>query len=374
MNEPKHQHFIPRSYLNNFAKRDNDTFIIYGKKRGNDKILPLSTKDICVNKNLYTLPIQDSNKKFQIEHFYANSIDNKFPKLYKTLKDKKIITLDLESKIMIISTALSLYFRTPKFLDIQNHIYKKIEKEISRKIKSDTISFKMFNVPVSINKVEALEIIKEKKENNRMKFLFEHLENYEKLVQSKITDNICVYHISDESEFITCDNPVIIRPNADPSDENFNYNEYYSQQINPFEPKNTIHLPIDRKTLLTILPSPDKKSYNLLQRLEVGITDVIIYNSEIEKYSDKWILGSEEGIGNHLKDQQKYSELNHENSTIAENYIDLTLEIKKLVELLEKYGPKNDLVIEQINFMQKKPHINSDNNFKRMVQLILEEK
>jgi len=372
MNRPVHQHFIPRSYLNNFGERDNDKCIIHGKRIDDTKIIPLSTRDICVNKNLYTIPTNDENRKFDIEHFYADKVDRKFPEVYKILADKNIQTIDFETRLKIVSTTLSLYFRTPKFLNIQNQLFERIVNEFSKNTIEETITLTFLNETLTINKKEAEHLIKEKKENNRVQFLFEHLQNYEKFVQSKLVDNMCVYHISDDSEFITCDNPVIIRPFADPTSESFNYETYYNQEINPFDSTNMIHLPIDGKTILTILPSTELQPYSYLQRLDIGLVDVLMYNSDIQKYSEKWILGSENGVTKHINDQLKYNQVNPENIKMMDDYMDKVVELKRLVELLEKHGSKNEIVLQKIKTMKSKPHICADINFQKLAKQIEE--
>ena len=77
MSKPQRQHFIPRSYLNNFAENQDGKYFIYCKKKESDRINRLSTKDICVTKNLYTIP-NTRNNQFAIENFYADKIDSIF--------------------------------------------------------------------------------------------------------------------------------------------------------------------------------------------------------------------------------------------------------------------------------------------------------
>jgi hypothetical protein len=292
MSNPVRQHFIPRSYLNNFSESVDDKFFIHAKRSDSDKILKLSTKDICVDKNLYTIPTEDKKRRFDIEHFYADKVDSVFPGVYNLLTYPAVNSIDFEKRLDIISTALSLYFRTPKFLNIQNQLFKDIISKSFELTKKEEVTVKIFGEELKINRNEAEQFIKERKEHNRIKFLFQHLVSYEKFVQSKLKDNIAVYYIGDESEFITSDNPVIIRPYADPTQPGFDHEQYYRQNINPFDPSNIIHLPIDRKTILTVLPATGEHPSDYLQRMEIGKVDVLMYNSDIQKYSEDWVLGS----------------------------------------------------------------------------------
>lgn len=361
MSKPVHQHFIPKSYLNNFAISKNDKNFISAKSKENDKPIPVSTRDICVEKNLYTLPVCEN--KFAIEHFYADNIDGKFPEVYKILIDKTINEIDFETKVDIISVALSLYFRTPKFLNEENKMFEELVREANRKSKGGDFIIEYAGEEIIINSDEVEQIIKEQKENNRIKFLSQHLDAFEKFIKSKIKDIIYVYHIIDESELITSDNPVLIRPYADPTDKNFDSEKYYNQGINPFDKTNTIHLPLDNKTILTILPNSDSFPDLRIRRLEKLKFDTIMYNHDIERFSERWILGKPGSIENHLKDQIEFDKPTPENITGLNAYIEKTVQLKELTELIEKNGVKNVDVIAKAKYMATLESVKNDPNF-----------
>ena len=175
MSKPERQHFIPKSYLNNFGIEEGDKCFIHGKRKNSDEIKRLSTKDICLERNLYTIPTNDETKKFDIEHFYANNVDNKFSFLYDFLTNRENDYIDFETRLKIISTSLSLYFRTPKFLNIQNKIFENIVKDLFENPEIENLEINLFGEKTSITRKEAEDLIKEKKESNRIKFLFQHL-------------------------------------------------------------------------------------------------------------------------------------------------------------------------------------------------------
>lgn len=373
MSKPIRQHFIPRSYLNNFAKKEDEKYFIYCKERKSDQIKPLSTKDICVNKNLYTIPNTDDNK-FAIENFYADNIDGVFPEVYDIIKDKSILKIDVETRQKIIKTSLSLFFRTPKFLNFQNQLFEEVIANAFSRTNKDSLTVLFHDEELTINRKEANQIIKERKEHNRIKFLSQHLEFYERLIKSKVADNLAVYHINDNSEFITSDNPVIIRPYADITDPNFDSKEYYNRPLNPFDSLNMIHLPVDSKTILTILPSIAGNSPSMFQRMEIGIIDVIVYNSDIERNSEMWILGSKSGLKSHTQDQIKFNdEKNPKNLRMVEEYKDKSLAMTEFYKVMEKYGVRSKQVKNKIIELQSKPHIAEDYNFKSIVKRINEE-
>lgn len=366
MSKPKRQHFIPRSYLNKFGNKFRDKYFIYGKKRDSEVITPKSTKDICVNKNLYTIPTEKDGKKYDIENFYADKIDSVFPEIYSVIKDESIIHLDFKTRLKIINSALSLYFRTPKYLNIQNKFFEEVIEKAFKKTRKDNITVLFMGEELNIERSEAQQIIKEKKENNRIKFLFQHLESYQKFVECKLLDNMAVYHINDDSEFITSDNPVIIRPFPAFYDKKLSYENYHNEPINPFRQSNMIHLPMDSKTILTLIPT--KKTSNLFQRLYIGNFDVLQYNLDIEENSEMWILGSENGISKHLKEKNKLNSKEYKKQ--AEEYTEKVDELKNLTNLMEKYGYKHELVKDKVIELEKKPFIFSDINFQKICRKV----
>jgi len=370
MNKPVHQHFIPRSYLNNFAKKEGDKRFIGAKDKNADDIKTVSTRDICVEKNLYTIPETQNENKFAIEHFYADNVDAKFPEIYELLTDKGITDIDLATKTNIISVVLSLYFRTPKFLNQENKILEELVRAAHKQSKGGDFIIEYAGEEITIYPEEVEQIIKEKKENNRIKFLSQHLSAYEAFVRSKLKDGISVYHIVDDSEFITSDNPVIIRPYTDPTDKNFNPDEYNNKDINPFDKRNTIHVPIDSKTLLTILPNFDNYPDFKIRRLDKTKYDTLMYNHDVERYAERWILGSAEIIASHVKDQIEFDKPTPQNMVMLEDYKEKTIQLKELYELISERGIQDAYVIEKAKYMETLKSVKEDTNFLRIFEQI----
>ncbi|MBW3522889.1 DUF4238 domain-containing protein [Chryseobacterium sp. NKUCC03_KSP] len=368
MSKPIHQHFIPKSYLNNFAVNDNNKNFISAKNSDNNKIITVSTRDICVGKNLYTLPSDDN--KFAIEHFYADHIDSKFPELYKILTDSKIIEIDSKTKTDIIATVLSLYFRTPKFLNQENKIFEEIVRTAHKHSKGGDfiVEYGDDNIIITSNEVE--QIIREYKENNRIKFLGQHLDQYERLIKSKIQNVINVYHITDESQLITSDNPVLIRPFVDPTAEDFDEDKFHKQTINPFDESNTIHLPLNDKTMLTILPNLDSFPDFKIRRLEKKKIDTIIYNNDIERYAERWILGKPSSIENHITDQSEFNTHNPVALEAMGSYKEKVIQFKELFDIIKQNGVTSNIVMQKVEFMEKLESVKNDPNIEKVIRTI----
>ena len=369
MSNPKRQHFIPRSYLNNFAiEEQTDTFFVFAKRRNEDKGKKISTKDLCVNKNLYTLPSDDKIKKFAIENFYGDNVDSIFPEVYRILTNENTIHIDFDTRLKIINTALSLYFRTPKFLNKQNKMVEDVIKHVRDNTNFDTVKINFLGEELVFNRETAEKIIKEKKENNRISFLVEHLQAYEKFVSCKLLDQINVYKIVDESELITCDNPVIISPFSDPTAKNYSYEDNLLK--NPFDSNNYVHLPLDSKHMLSIMPKLAGSSVGEIRRQKIETINTIMYNSDIEKNCEDWIIGSETGLCSHISDQVKYNEETPENIKMFDDFKEKVIGLREFTDLLEMHGIHNELVKNKIKQMESNPIYKDDHAFKYILKNI----
>ncbi len=367
MSEPIKQHYIPISYLNKFAELDNEKHYIHAYQKKSKRLIRVRPKTICFKKNLYTIPTDETSKKYAIEYFYAQNVDRVYPEIYKVLVDEKQKIIDFETRLKIINTALSFYFRTPKFLNLQNNMTEKMIRDIAGMTDEEVVSYKFLGNEISFNKNEIDSIIKERKENNRILFLSEHLRAYEKLVQQKLMDGICVYKIIDDSEFITSDNPLVMRPYMNPLDPNFDY-EILNKPINPFALGNMMHLPLDRKHILTIMPSAEPSIVNTIQRLEIDGIHSLLYNFDVENFSDDWLLGSEHGIEQHHLNQKSNNEETPENIKKIEDFQEMVTENFKLMRLMEQYGVGHEKTLAKLNEMKKNPKVVADPNFKKLVE------
>jgi hypothetical protein len=369
INKPKHQHFIPRSYLNNFSYEKDNTPFVQVKIKNNEDIKEISTSNICVKKNIYSLPTSNEKIKYSLEHFYADNIDSKFPNISNILKDRNIEVLDNQTKIEIISVALSLYFRTPKFLNYHNSTIEKIVRHYTDKeIKPTKINYLGREIFIQKDEVETL--IEEEKQKNKLYFLKEHLFLYQELVKSKINDTINVYHIVDESEFITSDNPVLIRGFVDPTDPNYSFEEYSQKTVNPFDQTNTIHLPIDNKTMLSILPNDKNESIGNIFRLDKLKIDTVIFNHDIELYSENCIIGNKTSLSNYFKDKTHYVEGNEDAEKQIKDYMEKTNEMKALLNIIQDKGFNSKELKSEIERLSCIDSVKQDLGFQKIKEYV----
>ncbi len=306
MAEAKNHHYIPQSYLRKFAYQKGDNFYVYVRYIG-EKFFPVNVRNICSENYFYTNP--DAEDKTEIESFYANNIDNVFPIIYELAKDEKVEKVDAETIERVVTAALSLYLRTPKFLNEYNaHILKLLEgleQFVMGKTETHHVNFLGKKIDIKNLNLETLknEILKE----NKVIFLSEHIQVLNSLVKFIGADGLGFNIIADDSEFITGDNPVIIR------------NHLTGQFHHLFDPNNVIYLPIDHKRMLTITPKNFGRIENRVLRVLCTEDFAITTNYDIEANSEKWIIGSEDSLKNHMVDQAAKKDETPENIHWLEN-------------------------------------------------------
>jgi len=322
MNNLTHQHFIPKSYLKNFAINQDNKFFVEGKlkKEAEPKENLICISNICVDKNIYTLPQIKGNDKYSLEKFYAVKVDNVYPKIYKLLTNPLITFITEEQRAQIIMTTMSLFFRTPKFLNLNElkttemidyivNNYTDNNGNVKFKSKEHDFDFHIDN----IDKVKTQLKIK-----NKIKFLNEHLKDWYKFIQFKLNAGLTVCHIYDDIELITSDNPVIMH-------------SVVGNPFDVFDPTNIINLPLDNKHYLTIFPNTESSLPDRTFRIERDKMFALSTNLQIEENSEEWIIGKPGSIKEHIADQKNTPMILQASQETNEKAFDIQ-ELWKIVE------------------------------------------
>jgi hypothetical protein len=76
MTQPKHQHWVPQFYLRHFATSDsfgskNAKVWVWDKVAGNSLPAPVSVRNICGQRYLYTPEDGQGDRKWELEKFLA---------------------------------------------------------------------------------------------------------------------------------------------------------------------------------------------------------------------------------------------------------------------------------------------------------------
>ena len=358
MSEPIKQHYIPRSYLKNFAeckKKDNCYVDVYFKK---DKIIRqhINTKTICFQKNLYTLQGKNDTNKYELELYYANNVDAEFQKVYKLLIDKKKKFLSKEEKMKVLYVCLSLYFRTPINLNHSNAFTDNLFEHL--KLYADDKG--VIKTPMFGGKeihIDELDEIKQKsKEDTKTTFHIEHLQKWFDYVQHKYECTINVIEIQDKDAYlITSDNPIIIRERSSNKFEGL------------FNPNNVITMPLDPKHFLEIHPNTVANDEYEIQRLTHDMDYVFTTNAMTEQNAENIIIGKKNTLDYHFKLQDDY-----ENNEKGEKFIEKAKfkaeSLQMLLTLTQENGINSKEAIAQLKKMNSHPHFKGDEQVKRLVK------
>lgn len=266
----RNQHTTPACYLKNFSGDKSFIHRKFKKVFTTEEALakeihqPAAISKATVVKDFYT--VKQGNEPMLIETLiYAQVIEQAYPKIYNFLVDIDCKDFTMEQRSQLLMFFMSLHCRTPKQF-----------KFFSEQIPSDFLPEK--------DKI---------------------MEDYKAAHVSEVLPNIIAAHefkkikvarIRDTSEFLTCDNPVLII-----GEDGELKNHIYTEQFNP---KNRIIVPIDNKRCLIFTHCLDKNGsdahgklfYNRIERVEVDCSFTQNVNYKILESADKFYFGSENQV------------------------------------------------------------------------------
>jgi hypothetical protein len=347
----KHQHFIPRTYLKKFAHTQNgDTFLVDTFNKLTKELKPnISVVDICVETDLYTLNHLEGDQKYEIENFFSDNIESKYPDIYRLLAEEKKEIITPEERTLILFTTLSMYFRTPKVLNQFVSFSAKLIDQVKSETEADTMDFLGYKI---LTKGKSFNEIKnEIKETNRIDYIKTQLALLNQFIQFKALDGLVVIELVGEQEFITSDNPVEIRNS-------------FGIGFNLFDTKNSIYIPLDPKHALFIAPKLENSILNQVFYQRDNFFHHITLNHCVFENAERWILGTKMGIEKFLKDEEEYSmpaDYNHPVLVKLNTKLELMLtfsmlsekgisnENQELIEFLKKL-PQHELYNESVEF------------------------
>ena len=198
----KYQHTIPKCYLKNFSddgisicRKFKAPHTGHDSERNKEFNKPLALKNATVVEDFYT--VKSGNNPMVVEEIvYANLIENDYPDIYKLLIDADNKDFDMKQRTKILSFFLSLHSRTPK-------------------------QFELFFETIPESYQYELDKIKEDYKGAHIKDVLPALLGAHEFKVVRIA------RITDSSEFITSDNPVLII-GPDGNLKNHNYKQQFS--------------------------------------------------------------------------------------------------------------------------------------------------
>lgn len=331
--EPKNQHYIPQSYLRNFSTNRKGNDYVNVRLKG-EKFHETNIRNICSENYFYSIPEENDSTKNLIERYYSENIDTLYPEITELAKNEKITQITDEQREKILYAVLNLYFRTPKFLAYYENHLNELEKIFDDHYLGTTErhTIEFFGKKIDFRQINYDDFKKNIKEKGKQLFLSQHIKLFKKFVDYKKNDGISVSKIEDDSEFITSDNPVIIR-NA------------YGINENIFSPDNIIHFPITDKHMITITPKIEKTLIGSFLRISDTKDIVTGINHDIEKNSKTWIIGSKDGINNHLDNVDAIENDLQTGNEFAERNIE---KAKISFELCQVFDKNNGMITQDV--------------------------
>lgn len=355
--KPKHQHFIPVSYLNNFAEQSyQKAFILDAKQKGQDKIKPVGTRDICVKKDIYTLKNNKTGNPYHLEEFYAKNVDSIYPKIYKLLTEPRATVIDKKTRERIIYTLTCLYFRTPKVLNaINTFIDDLLDRSVAyTPVDNDKVLIDFEGTKIEFNKNEIENEKKRHREENRLTFLQTQFAKWHEFAQYKLNSGILVTKIVGDIDLITSDNPVSIR-------------SVYGNQFQLFDPSNILHIPIDRKHIVSIIPNGFEAITDTISRKEENYLYALTSNSTVESSCENWIFGYPGTISKHIAEQVKFNAETEENIKIVEASGLKASLLAELTQSIEHFGWPSTQTLNKLNEIKGLDIFQNDSTLDEMI-------
>jgi hypothetical protein len=283
-------HYVPRVYLEKFAKQRGNEYYIYALDKQSGKIFSPNTKNICVETDLYLLEGSTEDERQMIEKLYNDLFEREYNKIHKILVDDSRDSITMEERYDIISFVVSMFYRN----NVWNAGYNKLIDEtlakayhLSKANEKDSFFFGEQEVSIAGKSLEELQ--KENRDKDRQIIALNAIQRIFELTRMRVVNDI-VTVVKTEDLILTSDNPVSFR------------GENVSVRPIPIDPNNTLTLPIDDCHLLQLRPWGDKLDNNLtmLGRMsEFSIVSGVVAetNNQFQyNQAERFLLGTEDGI------------------------------------------------------------------------------
>lgn len=308
------QHYIPRSYLKNFG------FLVNAKKRrwsvyameNGGEIERRTTENICAVEYLYDLPFATGEERQFLEHAYEEYADRHFTEITEFVNNDSNLSLSPEMREKILKSCLSLYFRTPKFVDLDQRALDEIQRlpddqqELAWKIK-------------------------------KQQLLEDSVKNFELLYNATKHCGISVNKAVHEWEFISGDNPVIFRNRQ-------------NEVKDVLGMDNIIHMPLTPRYAISIMPANESRLHNTFYRVLYNDDHVMSINHDIEKYHQRYLLGSKMALESYLREVPAYKAPAASNHPKIQEVNVLAAALNELVRVSGMYGPFSKETKEYFNW------------------------
>jgi hypothetical protein len=220
-----------------------------------------------------------------LEHFFSNEVEVNYDEVYHILTDINKSKITEEERVLIITTVVTMYFRTAIWKNKINGLHNAVfERAYSLCKQQNKDYFYYRDIKISIKGKSLEDLQNEYKIKENVPFLLAQLNAMAVLFDMRFqNDDICVISIDDESEFISSDNPVMVLGKG--------------QIVIPVSPENVMFLPIDNKHILWLLPNDNINGrLTVFRRKIIHPGEVDEYNSMQKQFCERFLFGSKSSL------------------------------------------------------------------------------
>lgn len=289
MGETRRMQYVPRTYLQNFAQQKRGEYFINVLPKDSNRIFETNIKNICVETDIYSLPGATEKERQLIENMYSELYEKGYDALYKLLTNETKETITTEERYSIVSFVVSMSYRNNSWGNFHNKLMDDtFEKAYSLTKDNGKDSFFFEDLEISIVGKTLEELQKENRKQDRPMIALVTAQKIFELTRLRVLgDFVSIVKAKSGSEFITSDNPVSFK------------GKKINQRPIPFDPTNSLWMPIDKDHLLQIEPWAGELDWKMIGRIKSGILpDVVVpMNNNFQlQQSGKFLLGTESGL------------------------------------------------------------------------------
>jgi hypothetical protein len=296
--ETRRQHYVPRTYLKHFATERNGEYFIKALPISDfniDKIQEINISNVCLQKDIYTLPGNTPEERMLLETFYSDNYEAHYDQIYQVLIDPDKLTLTDNERELVISTVVTMFYRTTKWISMHNEVMNRALERmfiLCQQTGKDQFLFENQIISIAGKTLEQVQL--ENKIEGRPAQVMTQLDTAMRLIRFRChNDGIYISKLVDEDcEFVTSDNPVI-------------FSNIFSNRPVPFDPDNVLTVPLDTKHKLFLMPYGDKELKHILARHNVSgsmcFMEKLTSNFEQSKNAERFMLGKESALQSYLQ-------------------------------------------------------------------------
>ena len=279
-------HFVPQTYLKRFAQERSGEHFIHALPKSGGNIFEPNIKNICVETDIYMMPGKAETDRQFLENMYHELYEKGYDSLYNLLSDDTRETITAEERYSIVSFVVSMFYRNNSWGNLHNRMIDEVFEKayyLSKANAKDSFFFEDLEISIAGKTLEELQ--KENRKQDRPMIAMVTAQKIFELSRLRVlNDFISVVNADPGYEFITSDNPVTFK------------SKNIKQRPIPFDPTNSLWMPIDKGHMLQVNPWADQLDWNMLGRMKdrpfPGLISSMSNSFQFHQ-SGKFLLGTE---------------------------------------------------------------------------------